>query len=139
MTNAVQSSLEEVIASWLEHLITFENELENFTSQLAEKSNQDQINVMIQEFENNFINRDAVFYDNLREEEQDVDCDGLKNDNDDLEEYYDNLKEEVENYDNDDLKKDSDPVIQSSIINEVDEEYLEWAIISLFDDNGANL
>ena len=78
-------------------------------------------------------------YDDLREEEQDVDCDDLKNDNDDLEEYHDYLKEELENYDNDDLKKDNYPAIQSSIINEMDEEYLEWAIISLFDDNDANL
>ena len=31
MTNVVQSSLEEIIASRLEHLKTFENELENFT------------------------------------------------------------------------------------------------------------
>ena len=77
-------------------------------------------------------------YDNLREQEQDVDCDDLKKDNDALEEYYDDLKEEVENYDNDALKKDNDPVIQSSLINEVDKEYLEWAIISLFDDNGTN-
>ena len=60
MTNAVQSSLEEVIASRLEHLKTFENELENFTSQLAEKPNQDQINDMIKEFENSFTNQDAV-------------------------------------------------------------------------------
>ena len=43
MNNAVQSSLAEVIALRLEHLKKFENELENFTSQLAEKPNQDQI------------------------------------------------------------------------------------------------
>ena len=56
MNNAVQSSLEEVIALRLEHLKKFENELENFTSQLAEKSNQDQINDMIKKFENRFTN-----------------------------------------------------------------------------------
>ena len=78
-------------------------------------------------------------YDGLREEEQVVDYDDLKKDSGDLEEEYDDLKEEVENYDNDALKKDDDPVIQSSLINEVDKEYLEWAIISLFDDNGTNL